>query len=173
MTQIDHSDAPMTAPHRVNFGDLRRLTPISRAFGFERGQPVDRHYIEQFLAQHAADIHGRVLEIGDDHYMRHFGGDRVQQADVLDLPREDGQATIVADLQEADHIPGAAFDCIIFTRRCSTFLSWKRPLPACTASCARAACSWALSPSSARFAGSTWIAGATTGASPMPLFTAC
>jgi SAM-dependent methyltransferase len=116
MTQIDHSDAPMTAPHRVNFGDLRRLTPISRAFGFERGQPVDRHYIEQFLAQHATDIHGRVLEIGDDHYMRHFGGDRVQQADVLDLPREDGQATIVADLQEADHIPGAAFDCIIFTQ---------------------------------------------------------
>ena len=101
---------------QLDFGDLRRLTPISRSFGFERGQPVDRYYIEQFLGQHAADIHGRVLEVGDDHYTRHFGGDRVQRADVLDLPREDGRATLVADLQDAAHIPGNVFDCIIFTQ---------------------------------------------------------
>jgi len=106
------------APGHIDFGDLRRLTPISRAFGFERGRPVDRYYIEQFLAQHAADIHGRVLEIGDDHYTRQFGGARVGQSDILDLPRDDSRATIVADLADADHtgIPAEAFDCIIFTQ---------------------------------------------------------
>ncbi|MBK8905002.1 MAG: methyltransferase domain-containing protein [Anaerolineaceae bacterium] len=116
MAQHNPTTNHVAAPHRIDFGDLRRLTPISRAFGFERGQPVDRYYIEQFLAEHAADIHGRVLEIGDDHYTRHFGGDRVQHADVLDLPREDSRATIVGDLQDAEHIPGNVFDCIIFTQ---------------------------------------------------------
>ena len=59
---------------RVRFGDLRRLTPISRYFGFDRGLPVDRYYIERFLARNASEIAGRVLEVGDDGYTRRFGG---------------------------------------------------------------------------------------------------
>ena len=35
----------------INFGDLRRLAPVSKEFGFERGLPVDRYYIEKFLAE--------------------------------------------------------------------------------------------------------------------------
>src|SRR5207244_6388384 len=50
----------------VNLGDLNRLTPISATFGFDRGTPVDRYYIERFLEAHAADIAGRVLEARDD-----------------------------------------------------------------------------------------------------------
>src|SRR3990170_7811785 len=51
---------------RVRFGDLRGVEPISREFGFDRGLPVDRHYIERFLSAHSSDIRGRVLEIGDN-----------------------------------------------------------------------------------------------------------
>jgi len=29
----------------ISFGDLRRVTPVSREFGFDRGAPVDRRYI--------------------------------------------------------------------------------------------------------------------------------
>lgn len=103
---------------QVCFGDLRRAGkgPISRSFGFDRGQPVDRYYIERFLETHAGDIRGRVLEIGDDHYTRRFGSDRVTQSDILDLPRDDAQATLTADLTAADHVPGDCFDCIIFTQ---------------------------------------------------------
>ena len=68
---------------RVRFGDLHRLTPISQCFGFDRGLPVDRYYIERFLARHASEIVGRVLEIGDDTYTRRFGGSRVSRSDVL------------------------------------------------------------------------------------------
>src|SRR5262249_15235576 len=32
----------------VRFGDLGRTQPISRRFGFDRGTPVDRYYIERF-----------------------------------------------------------------------------------------------------------------------------
>ena len=48
----------------VKFGHLRRLTPFNRRWGYVRGLPVDRYYIENFLAGHAQDIHGHVLEIG-------------------------------------------------------------------------------------------------------------
>ena len=101
---------------QVRFGNLRRVEPISRQFGFDRGQPIDRYYIENFLARHADDIGGRVLEIGDDTYTRQWGGDRVEHADVLHVTEGNPQATFVADLTRADHIPSDAFDCIIFTQ---------------------------------------------------------
>ena len=37
------------AKNGVDFGDLRRLTPISRLYGYDRGEPIDRYYIESFL----------------------------------------------------------------------------------------------------------------------------
>ncbi|HBY93446.1 MAG TPA: methyltransferase [Chloroflexi bacterium] len=104
------------SPRAVRFGDLRRVTPISRSFGFDRGQPVDRYYIEGFLAQYVADIRGRVLEIGDNGYTRQFGAGRVTRSDVLDHVAENPNATIVANLTHADHVPRDTFDCIIFTQ---------------------------------------------------------
>jgi SAM-dependent methyltransferase len=100
----------------VRLGFLRRLQPISKVFGFDRGFCIDRYYIERFLFAHASDIRGRVLEIGDDTYTRKFGGDRVTQSDVLHAVEGNPKATIVADLTCADHIPSDTFDCIIFTQ---------------------------------------------------------
>jgi SAM-dependent methyltransferase len=100
----------------VQFGDFRRLRPISRVFGLDRGLPVDRFYIEQFLDSHASDIRGRVLEMGDDLYTRKFGGERVTQGEVLHVVEGQPGVTIVADLSNADHLPSDTFDCIIFTQ---------------------------------------------------------
>jgi hypothetical protein len=101
---------------RFRFGQLRRLTPISKAWGFDRGLPVDRYYIEEFLSGHADDIQGHVLEIMDAAYTRRFGGKRVQKSDVLDVSDANPNATIVADLSRGEHIPSDTFDCIIFTQ---------------------------------------------------------
>lgn len=103
-------------PRPVRWGILRRLIPVSRVFGLDRGQPIDRYYIENFLARHAEDIQGHVLEIGDDTYTRKFGGERVSRSDVLHAWAGNPKATIVADLTCADHIPSDTFDCIIFTQ---------------------------------------------------------
>src|SRR3954469_20019384 len=103
-------------PGAVRIGSLHRLTPISRAFGFDRGQPVDRHYIEAFLAAHAGDVRGDVVEIGDDAYTRRFGGDRVVRSDILHVSADNPRATIVADLADADHIASDSFDCVIVTQ---------------------------------------------------------
>jgi SAM-dependent methyltransferase len=100
----------------VRFGSLRRVTPISAVFGLDRGTAVDRYYIENFLARHAFDIHGRVLEIADRAYTTRFGGDRVAQSDVLHVQEGNPKATIVADLTCDNHIAPDSFDCIILTQ---------------------------------------------------------
>lgn len=100
----------------VKFGDLRTLEPISRHFGEDRGRALDRYYIDSFLARHAADVGGHVLEIGDDRYTRQFGGDRVVGRDILHVRPDNPKATIVADLADAPHIPDASFDTLIITQ---------------------------------------------------------
>lgn len=102
-------------PGGPRFGNLRRLAPVSRRFGFDRGQPIDRHYIEGFLAEHAEDVRGRVLEVGDDGYTRRFGGDRVDRSDVLNV-HPTPTATFVDDLATGLTLPAAAFDCVILTQ---------------------------------------------------------
>lgn len=95
---------------------LRRLAPLSREFGFDRGLPVDRYYIEGFLAAHAHLVAGRVLEVGDDTYTRRFGGTRVTRSDVLNIDPAIPGTTLVADLADAAHLPSASFDCVVLTQ---------------------------------------------------------
>ena len=100
----------------VRFGSLRRLTPLSRQFGFDRGQPIDRYYIERFLADHTDDIQGHVLEVGDDSYTRRFGGNRIAASDVLHLVEGNPHATMVGDLRRRSDLPAETFDCVILTQ---------------------------------------------------------
>lgn len=108
---------PRVLPRRpVSFGGLRRTTPVSRHFGYDRGTPVDRRYIEDFLGRHAGDVRGRVLEVGDDAYTRAFGGERVTQRDVLHVDPSAPNVTFVADLATGDGLPSDAFDCVVLTQ---------------------------------------------------------
>lgn len=99
----------------VRFGDLRRTSPISRHFGYDRGRPIDRYYIDRFLAANAHAIQGRVLEIGHDTYTRRYGSS-VTHGDVLHVEAGHPRVTIVADLTDAGHLPGDTYDAIIFTQ---------------------------------------------------------
>lgn len=99
----------------IDFGGFDRLEPVSNVFGYDRGKPIDRYYIEVFLETHAADITGRCLELGDPAYTERFG-QGVTQADVLHYVEGNPQATMVGDLTDAPHIPDDSFDCIVFTQ---------------------------------------------------------
>ena len=99
-----------------NWGTLRRLEPVSRVFGYDRGSPIDRYYIEAFLSRWDRDIAGRTLEIGDDAYTRRFGGGRATHRDVLHVHEGNPAATIVGDLVSAPQIPDETFDCLVLTQ---------------------------------------------------------
>ena len=101
---------------RIRFGSLRKLAPVSRRFGFDRGQPIDRYYIEAFLAGHAHAVTGCVLEIGDNTYSRQFGASRVTRQEILHVVPGHPGTTIVADLADAPEVPSGYFDCIILTQ---------------------------------------------------------
>lgn len=90
--------------------------PVSRLFGFDRGKPIDRWYIERFLAAHAEDVRGRVLEVAESTYTTWYGADRVTGSDVLYAAPGLPEATIVGDLTTGEGIPEAAFDCFICTQ---------------------------------------------------------
>ncbi len=96
-------------------GTLRRTAPLSDHWGRERGRPIDRYYIEDFLAARRGAIRGRVLEVLNADYTDRFGVG-VEQRDVLDVDPANERATLVADLAEADEIPDNLFDCFILTQ---------------------------------------------------------
>jgi SAM-dependent methyltransferase len=103
------------------------VQPWCRDFGFTRGTPVDRYYIERFLGEHAADVQGRVLEVADDGYSRRFGGARVLQQDVLHVRPEPG-ATIAGDLANGPVLPRESFDCLIVTQTLHLIFDMKAAL---------------------------------------------
>ena len=103
-------------PGDIDFGDLRRLNPISKKYGFERGTPIDRYYIEKFLKENGSFISGHVLEVGNDTYSDMFGNNNVTKSDVLDIDRSNNKANIIADLSDAKEIESNTYDCIILTQ---------------------------------------------------------
>ena len=115
----------------VDFGDLRSTRPLSRSWGWDRGIPIDRHYIDAFLSAHAADVRGRGLEVKDDRYLRAFGSD-LESTDIL-LPVPGGKATVIADLSRPDDVPQGAFDVFV----CTQTLQFVPDLEAAIVSCRR------------------------------------
>jgi SAM-dependent methyltransferase len=96
------------------FGDFASVTPACPDFGYSRGLPIDRYYVEAFLAERSADIRGRALEIGDASYCRRFG--KVAYQDVLHVDAGAREATITGDLSSRGVLPQDVFDCMVVTQ---------------------------------------------------------
>jgi SAM-dependent methyltransferase len=94
---------------------LWRTTPLSDQWGRDRGTPIDRFYIERFLADERQAIEGHVLEVMNSDYTERFGS-RVDLSDVLDIDATNPRATQVADLAAADTLETGVFDCFILTQ---------------------------------------------------------
>lgn len=99
----------------VRLGSLGSTAPFGGDWGFARGTPVDRWYIERFLARNRDDITGRVLEVKDSGYTDRLGHALTERA-VLDVDPANERATHVADLARADGLPSGAFDCFLLNQ---------------------------------------------------------
>ncbi len=118
-------------PGTIEWADLERTSPVSSDFGYDRGGPVDRYYIEKFLNNNSNLIKGRVLEIGDNAYTLRYGGSAIAQSDVLHVAQANDTVTFVGDLSDAPQIPSDAFDCIILTQTLHFIYDYKAALKTC------------------------------------------
>lgn len=96
-------------------GTVRRTRPLSDSWGRDRGNALDRYFIEDFMRTHAADIRGRVVEVMDDRYTTRFGT-AVESSEILDVDPANDRATLVADLGHPAQAPAERYDCCVMTQ---------------------------------------------------------
>jgi hypothetical protein len=95
---------------------LLKRNPYSRSFGFDRGMPIDRYYIDQYMIENREKICGDVLEIAESTYTMKYGGERVNKSIVLHVSGESNNVNIIGNLETGDSIPGEIADCFILTQ---------------------------------------------------------
>ncbi len=105
-------------PKRLYFlAPQKSLSPISKKFGFDRGLPIDRYYIEKFLGGQKQYIRGACLEVHDDAYIKRYGdAARITKTDILDIDTTNQLATVYGDLQNLVNIPDNSYDCLVITQ---------------------------------------------------------
>lgn len=99
----------------VDISMWQSVNPVSDVFGFDRGTPIDRYYIENFISQNCKWVKGDVLEIGESKYTQKYGND-IKTSTVL-LPfgnAKDG--FLIADLSVLGSVPENHYDCVICTQ---------------------------------------------------------
>jgi SAM-dependent methyltransferase len=90
--------------------------PISNRYGLERGKPIDRPFIEDFLQENSKLIHGKCLELLNNNYTLQYGTG-VTSSDILDIDTTNTKATIRGDLRDlSGKINDNTYDCIILTQ---------------------------------------------------------
>lgn len=102
---------------RVGFEGVS-AEPVSRIFGIDRGTPIDRVLIENFLSSQREFIRGDCLEVEEPTYTRKFGA-AGHVSHVLKFAPSDRPghgAEVVADLTRPDTVPAGRFDCFICTQ---------------------------------------------------------
>jgi len=103
----------------MNLKFITRLflkNPISSVFGFDRGTPIDRYYIEAFLSENRMHIKGTTIEIADNAYTKQFG-ENVSRSLILHV--SDKSADIIGNLETGEGVPFELADCIIMTQTLS------------------------------------------------------
>ena len=106
---------------RTNALYLFRTTPISCDYGFDRGTPVDRYYIEKFLYNNRQYFKGRILEVAQDWYSSHYAklNEATEQKPIVETLHYDGtedEVSIIGDLTKPETLPENRYDCFVCTQ---------------------------------------------------------
>jgi DNA modification methylase len=100
---------------RILYFFKRSLAPISNKYGMNRGEPIDRYYINKFIEQNSESIHGHCLEIRDDRYLGKYK-DKINQLDILDIDESNTESNIFGDLRNLKNIQDETYDCLVITQ---------------------------------------------------------
>lgn len=98
---------------KIRFGDFREYAPFCNNYGFTRGTPIDRYYLDQFIAEIRDEVNGDTLEIGGRKENRHrYGLRHVISYKVIDVIG--GRSVdIVADAHDVTACSANSFDSIL------------------------------------------------------------
>jgi hypothetical protein len=99
---------------------------ISNDFGFGRGVPVDRYYIDKFFSENSNLIVGNCLEFGDSAYLDKYGTAVTEKIifNYSSTPHISG-SNITGDITKLTSLPKDEFDCIV----CINVLNFIYDLP--------------------------------------------
>ena len=128
---------------------------MSREFGYDRGLPIDRYYIERFL-ETPVDVAGRTLEIGDDEYTRRYGGGRATRRDVLHVHAAIRRPPSVGDLTARSADRRRDSSTASFTQTLHLIYEVDRAIATSTGSCVRAGLSSATLPGIGQLSTTQW-----------------
>ncbi len=95
--------------------DFESVYPVSDYYGDDRGTPIDRYYIEKFMAANKGLVQGNTLEVAESTYSKRYGTN-ILTIDVLHYEKGAPHATIIGDLTRPDTLPADRFDCFICTQ---------------------------------------------------------
>lgn len=110
--------------NRPKWHYMRSIHPLSNTFALDRGTPIDRIYIEDFLAKNAKSITGCTLEIADYTYSKKYGTD-IKKYELLDTSDDNKKATIIGDLTDVSTLPENKIDCFICTQTLNFIYDFK------------------------------------------------
>ena len=91
------------------------LQPVSRLFGFDRGTPIDRFYVNKFIKSNADLINGSVLEVGDNQYTKQYGTN-IHRSVVIAGSVDDAECFDVDLTNKNSYSSIGFFDCVIATQ---------------------------------------------------------
>ena len=87
--------------------------PLSRSFGREYGEPIDRVYIERFLKDNSHYIKGVIAEIGEDIYTKKYS-ENMTKSIIFHLSGRNG--AVIGNLETGEGIENDMIDCLICTQ---------------------------------------------------------
>lgn len=97
----------------IDWGDLRRASPFCAEFGFSRGTPIDRYYLNLFVAEICDQLHGDVVEIGGkNHNKNSYGFSRVFRYRGLNLIASPG-VELIGDAAQSQCLPPSSLDGLV------------------------------------------------------------
>lgn len=104
----------LTSPiGHVKLDQVRRYSSFCTSYGFSRGTPIDRFYLEQFTSTITSNVTGRVLEIGGrKDNRRAYGFEHADEYITVDSDRNSG-ADIIADVHDKASFQPNTFDSIV------------------------------------------------------------
>ena len=111
----------------VKWYNLRKTKPISDIFGLDRGTPIDRFYIEDFLYKNKSLIKGKCCEISENTYTKKFGTKNCI-SEILHHNNDNKKATIVGDLSKIETLPKNTIDCFILTQTLNFIYDYKKAI---------------------------------------------